>query len=414
MTFPFAPNGPCPRLSKIELRKGIHMRRLGKWLGRLLILLAIPVVGFFIYGPEYVETQRNAVTEHAPYVISPEAAALHKDLLIGDWHADTLLWNRDLNERGTRGQVDIPRLIEGNVALQMFTAVTKSPAGMNYDHNATDARDNITLLAIGQLWPPRTWGSLYQRALYQSEKLHAAQANSDRHLRIIRTEADLDALMALKLAGEPVVGGLLGIEGAHPLEGDMNNLQGLQDAGYRMIALQHFFDNELGGSLHGSGGIGLTDFGRDVVQAVAERGLILDLAHSSQQVVRDVLALTDMPLVVSHTGIYKNCQTKRNFPDTLMQDIAATGGVIAIGYWADVTCDDSPAGVAKTIKVAIEIVGEDAVSLGSDFDGSVTTSFDTSELAAVTQAMMDIGLTEVQIRKVAGGNMLRVLRDRLD
>ncbi len=390
------------------------MRRLGKWLVWLLILAAIPLIGFFVYGPEYVEKDRNVVSEHAPYPISPEAAALHKDLLIGDWHADTLLWNRDLNERGTRGQVDIPRLIEGNVALQMFTAVTKTPAGLNYDHNAADARDNITLLAIGQLWPPRTWTSLYQRALYQSEKLHAAQANSDGHLRIIRTEADLDALMALKLAGEPVVGGLLGIEGAHPLEGNLDNLQGLQDAGYRMIELQHFFDNELGGSLHGDGNTGLTDFGRVVVQAVVDRGLILDVAHSSHQVVRDVLAMTDIPLVVSHSGIHKNCQVKRNISDELMQQIATTGGVIGIGYWADVTCDDSPAGIAKAIKVAIEVVGEDAVSLGSDFDGSVTTAFDTSELAALTQAMMDIGLSEAQIRKVAGNNMLRVLRARLD
>ncbi len=398
----------------MDLGKGIHMRRLGKWLGRLLILLAIAVITFLVYGPEYVETKRNVVSEHAPYPISPEATALHRDLLIGDWHADSLLWNRDLNRRGTRGQVDIPRLIEGNVALQMFTAVTKTPAGMNYDHNAADARDNITLLAIGQLWPPRTWGSLYQRALYQSEKLHAAQAASGRHLRIIRSEADLDALMALKLAGEPVVGGLLGIEGAHALEGDLAKLLGLQQAGYRMIALQHFFDNELGGSLHGDGNTGLTDFGREVVEAVATRGLILDLAHSGHQVVRDVLAMTDMPLVVSHSGIHKNCQVKRNIPDTLMQQIAATGGVIGIGYWADVTCDDSPAGVARAIKVAIDVVGEDAVSLGSDFDGSVTTSFDTSELAAVTQAMMDIGLSETQIRKVAGENMLRVLRARLD
>jgi len=390
------------------------MRIFGKWLGRLLILGLVVLVGVLVFIPGYLEKSRNIVAEHAPYPVSPKAAALHKSLLIGDWHADPLLWNRDLSKRGTRGQVDIPRLIEGNVALQMFTAVTKSPAGQNYDSNTAGAMDNITLLAAVQLWPMRTWGSLYQRALYQAEKLHKVQARSDGQLRIIRTEADLDALMALKLAGVPVVGGLLGIEGAHPLEGNLDNLQGLQDAGYRMIALHHFFDNELGGSLHGSGNVGLTDFGRDVVQAVVDRGLILDVAHSSPQVARDVLAMTDIPLVVSHTGIHKNCPVKRNFPDDLMQEIAATGGVIGIGYWVDVTCDDSPAGVAKTIKTAIELVGEDAVSLGSDFDGSVKTSFDTSELAALTQAMLDIGLSEQQIRKVAGENMIRVLRARLD
>ncbi|EAQ10417.1 membrane dipeptidase, partial [Maritimibacter alkaliphilus] len=109
-----------------------------------------------------------------------------------------------------------------------------------------------------------------------------------------------------------------------------------------------------------------------------------------------------------------HCDTKRNYPDDVMQAIAATGGVIGIGYWEDVTCDDSPLGVARTIQAAIDLVGEDHVALGSDYDGTVTTGFDTAELAALTQAMLDIGLTEAQIRKVAGGNMVRVLRDRLN
>ena len=77
-------------------------------------------------------------------------------------------------------------------------------------------------------------------------------------------------------------------------------------------------------------------------------------------------------------------------------------------------CDDTPIGVARTIKAAIELVGEDHVALGSDYDGTVTTGYDTSELAALTQAMLDVGLTEEQIRKVAGENMVRVLRARLN
>ncbi|MGR3758558.1 dipeptidase [Roseobacteraceae bacterium NS-SX3] len=390
------------------------MQTFGKWLGRLLAVLAAGLAAVLIFAPGYIERSRNAVAEHAPYKVSPEAAALHAELLIGDWHADPLLWKRDLTKRGSRGQVDIPRLIEGNVALQVFTAVTKSPAGQNYDHNESDAMDNITLLAVAQMWPPRTWGSLYERAVYQAEKLHGFARRSDGQLQIIRSEADLDAMLARKLAGEPVVGGLLGIEGAHPLEGDIANLQRLQDAGYRLVALQHFFDNELGGSLHGASNAGLTEFGREVVQAVVERGLILDLAHSSPQVAREVLEMTDIPLVVSHGGIHKACPVKRNFPDDLMREIAASGGVIGVGYWKDAICDDSPAGVAKAIKAGIEVVGEDHISFGSDFDGSVATAFDTSELAALTQAMLDAGLTPEQIRKVAGENMLRVVRARLD
>ncbi|MDP2567238.1 peptidase M19, partial [Pseudoalteromonas marina] len=75
-------------------------------------------------------------------------------------------------DRADRGQVDLPRLIEGNVALQVFTAVTKSPAGQNYEENSSEAMDNITLLAMGQLWPVDTWSSLHERARYQAARLH--------------------------------------------------------------------------------------------------------------------------------------------------------------------------------------------------------------------------------------------------
>ncbi len=389
------------------------MRTFGKWLGRLLLLLAIALAAFFIFAPEYVEKQRNSVAQHDPYPVSDAARALHRTLIIGDWHADPLLWNRDLARRGTRGQVDIPRLQEGNVALQVFTAVTKSPAGQNYENNSPDAFDNITLLAFGELWPIRTWFSLKQRALYQAEKLKKVEARIPDQLKIIQSRADLEEVLKRHAAGERIVGAILGIEGAHPLEGRIENLDVMEKAGYRLIALQHFFDNELGGTLHSPANNGLTDFGRQVVAEVARRGLVLDVAHSSQQVVRDVLQMTDIPIVLSHTGILSHCKTRRNIPDDLMQEIAATGGVIGIGYWQDVTCDDSPAGVAATIKAAIAVVGEDAVSLGSDFDGAVGMSFDSSELAALTQALLDAGLTETQIRKVMGENMVRVLRARL-
>ncbi|SNS47293.1 dipeptidase [Tropicimonas sediminicola] len=389
------------------------MRVFGKWLGRVLFGLAVLLAAFLAFAPGYVERGRNAVAPHDPWPVSAEAQALHQTLLVGDWHADSLLWKRDLLKRASRGQVDLPRLIEGNVGLQVFTAVTKSPAGQNYEANATDAFDNITALAIGQLWPVRTWGSLLERALYQAEKLHRFAEASGGQLRIIRTKGDLEAVLAARASGETVVGALLGIEGSHPLEGDLANLDALEAAGHRVIGLQHFFDNEIGGSLHGLANAGLTDFGREVVAEIERRGMVMDLAHSSPRVAAEALQLVSSPVIVSHTGIYSHCEVKRNFLDALMVEVARTGGVIGIGYWKDVTCDDSPAGVAGAIKVAIDVVGEDHVSLGSDFDGSVATAFDTSELPALTQALLDEGLTEAQIRKVMGENMVRVLRARL-
>ncbi len=391
------------------------MRRFGKWLGRFLLLLLVLVGAFLVFAPGYIERARNAVVPHDPYPVSAAAQDLHDDMIVGDWHADPLLWNRDLTERGSYGQVDLPRLIEGGVALQVFTAVTKSPAGQNYEQNSAEAFDNITLLAVGQLWPPRTWQSLLQRAVYQAEKLQGFADKAPDSLRIIKSRADLDAVLSDRAKGARTVGGILGIEGAHPLEGRLENLDTLEAAGYRLVGLQHFFDNALGGSLHGLGNHGLTEFGRAVVNEVVQRNMVLDLAHSSPQVARDVLAMTEIPLVVSHSGIHGHCATKRNYPDDLMRDIAATGGVIGIGYWAEVACGDiAPDGVARMIRAAIDTVGEDHVSLGSDFDGSVETAFDTSELPALTQALLDQGLTDAQIRKVMGENMVRVLRARLN
>tara|TARA_R110002049_G_scaffold140930_9_gene302418 strand:- start:23921 stop:25096 length:1176 start_codon:yes stop_codon:yes gene_type:complete len=380
----------------------------------LLVVILLGLVGFFAFAPAYIEKARNAVAPHDPYPVTDAARALHADMIVGDWHADPLLWDRDLSQRGGYGQVDVPRLIEGGVTVQVFTAVTKSPAGQNYDSNSAEAFDNITALAIGQLWPLRTWNSLLERALYQAEKLHRVEAALPDSFRIIRSRADLDALIAERQAGKQVVGGILGIEGGHPLEGEIANLDKLEAAGHRVIGLQHFFDNALGGSLHGQGDHGLTDFGRAVVAEVAGRGMVLDLAHSSPQVARDVLAMTDIPLVVSHTGVRAHCDVKRNFPDDLMREIAASGGVIGMGYWDEVACGDiTPAGIAKMIVKAVEVVGVDHVSLGSDFDGSVATAFDTSEMPALTQALMDAGMAEGDIRKVMGENMLRVLRARL-
>jgi len=193
------------------------------------------------------------------------------------------------------------------------------------------------------------------------------------------------------------------------------NLDRLYDAGFRLMGLTHFFDNELGASLHGETGAdgGLTDFGRAVVQKMVEKHMIIDLAHASPQVVRETLAMVDVPLVVSHTGIYSQCQHHRNIPDDLIKAIADRGGMIGIGFWDEVTCDATPKGIAASIVAAIRLAGEDHVALGSDFDGAVETTFDVSELPALTQALIDAGLDEPVIAKVMGGNMVRFLAQAL-
>ncbi len=381
----------------------------------LLIGLVLLLAGFaavLALAPGVVERGYNQVLDHQPYSISRETRAFHDRLALVDLHADSLLWKRNLLARGGRGHVDIPRLLEGGFALQVFSAVTKTPAGQNYSANSGDS-DQLTLLTMAQAWPPRTWRSLYQRALFQAEKLEHFADRSGGSLRIIRTQENLQDLRAARAAGDNIVGGLLAIEGAHALEGRLDAIDRLWEAGYRMIGPTHFFDNELGGSLHGTGKGGLSDFGRQAVARMAERGIIIDLAHASQAMVRDVLAMGVQGLVVSHTGLRGICDSPRNISDDLMRQIAQADGLIGIGYWGGAVCDVTPAGIAKSIAYGVELLGADHVALGSDYDGAVTVSFDSSEIAILTEELLTIGLDQETIAKVMGENALAFLARHL-
>lgn len=362
--------------------------------------------------PGLLENSMNVVDEHAPYSISERAQGLHDSLFVVDLHSDSLLWDRDLSERSSRGQVDLPRLRQGNVAIQVFSATTKSPTGQNYESNEAGT-DTITPLAIVSGWPAATWGSLYERARYQLEKLHELVAANAPDVIFVRNKRDLEKLVTARQSDADVVGAMYLIEGAHPLEGDVDNLDRLQAQGLQFVGLTHFFDNEVGGSLHGISGEGLTDFGRSVIARADQLGMTIDIAHASPQMVRDVLALTSRPVILSHGGFKGHCDSARNLDDKLMLQVAEAGGIIGVGYWDATACDYSPAGIARSIRYGIELMGLEHIALGSDYDGAVTTSLDTSELAALTQAMLDQNFTETEIRAVMGGNMLRFLRAQL-
>lgn len=381
-------------------------------------ILSVVFVSFIVvailaitFGPLLVANNMNKVLSHDPYPISEKAKTLHRQLIIGDWHADSTLWRRDLSSKSVVGHIDIPRLQEGNVALQMFTTVTKSPSGLNYEKNEADS-DNITTLAYVQRWPSETYNSLTQRALYQAEKLHQLAQENDAFY-LITDQQELAAFIEQRKSNPTLVGGLIGTEGNHALDGELENVDVLFDKGFRMMSLQHFFDNKLGGSLHGTSQSGLTEFGKNVIRRMDELNIMLDVSHSSEKVVHDVMALTSTPLIISHTGFKGHCDSPRNISDQLMQAIAQNGGIIGVGYWEGAICGTSPKDVVDAIVYGINLVGEDHVALGSDFDGAVTTAFDTSELAVLTQHMLDKGLNEEQIRKVMGANMLRFLQTNL-
>jgi membrane dipeptidase len=384
------------------------MRKLG-W--ALLFVIILLIAAAAIVLPGRIERQQNQIDGKPLQPISKQALELHSTLTIVDLHADTLLWKRNLLDRAGRGHVDLPRLREGNVALQLFSSVTKSPHGLNYDRNSAEGADDITRLAIAQLQPVRTWTSLFERSRWQAEKLNRAVANSRGELRKMGSATDVDALVAVRARfREKPVGAMLTIEGLHDLEGKAENLDRLYDAGFRMASLTHFFDNELAGSMHGEGKGGLTPFGRSIVRAMEGKGMIVDVAHCSHRCVAELLAMARRPVVSSHGGVQATCKVNRNLTDDEVRGVARTGGVIGIGYWDGAVCDISPRSIARTIRYVQDLVGIRHVALGSDFDGSTTTRFDVSQLVQVTQALLDEGFTRQEIRAVMGGNALRVIR----
>lgn len=372
-------------------------------------IIAAAVVGFFGFLPGYVEGSMNQIDGQPLIAVSDEAEALHKTLTIVDLHSDTLMWNRDLNDSVSRGHMDLPRLQDGNVALQLFSSVTKTPKDQNYDGNGADT-DNITLLTIAQLQPVKTWGSLAERSLYHAQKRDASVAGTNGALKAVDTAGQLNALLAARKKDPRAVGAMLTIEGLQNLEGKAANLDRLYDAGFRMAGLTHFFDNELAGSMHGLKKGGLTPFGRDIVRRMEAKGMIIDIAHLSHTGVAEVLAMATRPVVSSHGGVQATCKVNRNLTDDEVRGVAKTGGVIGIGYWEGAVCSTDPRAAAKAMKHVRDLVGIQHVALGSDYDGATTVRFDTSQLTQVTQSLLDEGFTAQEIRAVMGENALRVIR----
>ncbi len=325
-----------------------------KWALAIVVTLLALAAAFFALAPGIAERSMNRVVPVA-MPVGDRARGMAVDSV--DLHADTLLWSRDLDAPAARGHVDLPRLAQGGAALQVFSSVTKTPKGQNYDSNGADS-DNITLLTVAQLQPPRTWTSLLERSLWHAQKLDAAAARSNGALRVVRSAADLDRLLADRMANAdkrcPIegaewcarlhpVGAMLSVEGLHNIEGDAANIDRLHSAGFRMAGFAHFFDNDLAGSMHGRAKGGLTPLGRTVLRQMEARGMIVDIAHASHAAVADMLAMARRPVVSSHGGVQATCRVNRNLTDAEIRGIARTGGLLGIGYWDAAVCSTARA-----------------------------------------------------------------------
>jgi membrane dipeptidase len=388
---------------------------------RLLLAGLLLAMGGCEPQARQAEDESNPLYNAPPYVVGAAEMALHRTLFVADLHADTLLMGRDLRVASARGHVDLPRLRQSGVRLQVFSAPTNYPdcavgIGCQQEPN------QVARLVAAQGWPIETWGSDKARALYQAAKLRTVAADPAAGLVLLERREQLADLLRAP-AGR--IGAVLGVEGAQAVGPDIAGVDALADAGVRVLGLAHFFDNRVAGSAHGARRHGLTPFGRAVIARAIARGMIVDLAHASEMTIADFLReFPGAAFMLSHTGIRRaGCDVHRNLSPETMRAIAEAGGLIGIGAWDEVLClgarDDAHTyaqAMAATILLAVRLIdsgtsrrGVEHVALGSDFDGWVGVGFDARGWPLVTQALRREGMADDQIRRVMGGNVCRLL-----
>lgn len=327
---------------------------------------------------------------------SAEARALHAAHPAIDLHADTLMWSRWIGyDLGVRhqpffpasaffGHVDVPRLVEGGIGAQFFGLVSLPVAGRGH------------VRAIDE----------------QIDALEAHIATKKGKICKVRSADDVE-----RVRREGVTGALLGIEGAHALEGDLDRVDYFARRGVRYLGLLHFSANEAGYPAHGVGrrdGEGLTAWGEELVRRCEAASVIVDLAHINRSGFLQACRIAKRPLIVSHTGVTRAHQHWRNIDDEQIRAVADEGGVVGIIFCPRFLGGDSIDDVVRHLRHVIDVAGEGTPALGSDWDGMIVPTpdlRDAAHLPLLTDALLRAGFSETVIAKVLRQNALRVLAD---
>jgi membrane dipeptidase len=356
--------------------------------GRKLALAAILL--FLLLGIFYLIDLEPAYRPPPLAVeVSDRARRLHAESIVVDLHVDSLLWPRDLSRSDEGGHLDFPRMREGGLDVAAFTIPTRffGAAGLKAFHDG---------------WPPATWFSAWARLLYQLDKTRSW------------TDASLatDPAAIRRNHAEGRLSYFHGVEGAHALEGELSRVSVLRDRGVVFIGLVHLSDNEIGGSSSGSDR-GLTEIGRRLISEMNRNRVLVDLAHTSPRTFFEAVALTELPPLVSHTGVRAVHDSFRNLSDEQIRAVSERGGVIGVMLAPPALREPSLEEAMRHLEHVIDVGGEDAAAIGSDFDGYVDPAIDASGLPALTELMLRRGFSEERVRKILGGNALRLLETRL-
>lgn len=322
----------------------------------------------------------------ARWGVSVRAARLHERAVVVDAHADTLTEMTDRGydlERGPAGsQFDLERTAGGAVNVQILTAFVNPKC---LPHGAARVRKQLDTLER-------------QLALYP------------RRLELCARRGQIaPALAAGKLAL------VAAIEGGHALENDLDHLLEFRRRGVRTMTLTWNNSNEWADGCGDDGPHGgLTARGREVVAAMEELDMIVDVSHVARSTFDDVLATATRPLIASHSCARALRDHPRNLHDDQLRALAERGGVACLNFYppflvreGEATLDD----LLDHLEHFVSVAGAEHVGLGSDFDGIPTTPVgmdDVSRLPRLTQGMLDRGFREADVLAILGGNLLRV------
>ncbi len=376
-----------------------------------------------------VHTQAPADT------VSPRAKQLHDQAIVVDSHDDTtqrLVFDKafDIAKRNANGNIDIPRMREGGLDALFFS-----------------------------IWVPSdvTGPIAVKRALQQIDAVREAVRTHPNDLLLATTAADVR-----RAATDHKIAALMGMEGGHMIDDDLGLLRDYATLGVRYLTLTHFKNNNWAdSSTDKPAHDGLTDFGKDVVRELNRLGVMVDISHVADKTFYDALQVTTAPVIASHSSCRAIANHPRNMSDDMLRALAKNGGVVMINYHAaflseefrvaseklsgDVVaamdamskkCGGNEAcstmeservnheamvkgqlpkvtwdTIIEHIDHAVKVAGVDHVGLGSDFDGATMPlgMEDASKLPRITDALLKKGYSEMDVQRILGGNILRVM-----
>lgn len=344
-------------------------------------------------------------------------------LPIFDGHNDVVLalfgWprgRRGFFERGENGHLDLPRAREGGFAGGFFAVyVPPDPAARRPDlHASNDTEEDRTVLP-----PPVEQTFALRMAMALTATIFRLEDESEGQVKVVR---DLSELRGCLDRG--TIAAILHLEGAEPIDPELNALEVFYRAGMRSLGLVWSRPNAFAEGVpfafpsSPDTGPGLTSAGRELVRACNRLGIMIDLSHINEKGFWNVAELSDAPLVATHSNAHALTPSARNLTDPQLDAIKATGGVVGVNYAVGFLREDGAndadtplSAIVRHFDYLADRMGVEHVAFGSDFDGATipVELGDAAGLPRLVAALREAGFSEEDLRKMATENWLRVL-----